>query len=359
MKKSLLATTALAALGVATVAAPASAEGFEVKVGGFMEQWFGYTDTSNTVSRNSDSWVQHSDTEMHVSAKNTLDNGLTIGLMMEFEAESSGGGNVDEQYMTIEGSFGKIIMGSENTAPYLMHYAAKSNGIGIEEGDGPGFWAYGATGALVTTNRHVGIHSDDNSITFISPRMNGIQVGASFVPERANDDDTGPTSGAREANGQRDNGFGLAANYETSVSDMSVKVSVGYTDAGDDKSALMTGDDVAFTGAVQLGFGGFTTSFAYGEQNKDDTTTATSAYKYDVMQAGLAYNAGPMGVSLIVASGENSVDNTKLGFLELGANYAIGPGVTAKGSIYSWKQTDDGVREAEGTAVAAGLVLSF
>jgi hypothetical protein len=355
MKKSLLATTALAALGVATVAAPASAEGFEVKVGGFMEQWFGYTDTANAVSRNSDSWAQHSDTEMHVSAKNTLDNGLTIGLMMEFEAESSGGGNVDEQYMTIEGSFGKIIMGSENTAPYLMHYAAKSNGIGIEEGDGPGFWAYGATGALVTTNRHVGIHSDDNSITFISPRMNGVQVGASFVPERGNDDDTGPTSNTREANAQRDNGFGLAVNYDTSISDMSVKVALGYTDGGDDKSTATTGDDTAFTGAVQLGFGGFTTSFAYGEQKRDDGT----AINYDVMQTGIAYNAGPMGVSLLYANGQDTVSNTKLEFIELGANYAVGAGVTAKGSIYSWEQKDDGVKEAKGTAIAAGLVLSF
>jgi len=40
MKKSLLATTALAALGAVVVASPASAK-FDVTVSGYMEQWFG------------------------------------------------------------------------------------------------------------------------------------------------------------------------------------------------------------------------------------------------------------------------------------------------------------------------------
>ena len=83
MKKSLLATTALAALGVATVAAPASAAGFEMKVGGFMEQWFGYSDNSNSAQPDSDVMEQHSDTEIHFKASQTLDNGLKVGATVE------------------------------------------------------------------------------------------------------------------------------------------------------------------------------------------------------------------------------------------------------------------------------------
>ena len=49
MKKSLLATTALAALGAVAVASPASAK-FDVTVKGYMEQWFGYSDNANSAN---------------------------------------------------------------------------------------------------------------------------------------------------------------------------------------------------------------------------------------------------------------------------------------------------------------------
>jgi predicted porin len=353
MKKSLLATTALAALGVATVAAPASAEGFEVKLGGFMEQWFGYTDTQNSVSSNADAVAEHSDVEIHISGKNTLDNGLTFGFMIEMEGESTSTENADEQYMTVEGSFGKIIMGSENTAPGLMHYGAKNNGVGTEEGDGNSVWGYGTIGNLSNSNVHNVLHNDDNSITFIAPRINGVQIGASFVPEHDNNDDKVPASAERQTNSKRDNGFGIAANYETSVSDMSFKISLAYSDAGDDKSTV--GDDTAFSSGVQLGFGGFTYSLAYGER-KNDTATA---YNNNVLVTSIAYNAGPMGISLLYANGEDTTGNDKQDQIELGANYAIGPGVTAKGSVYSWKTKDSGSTVANGTAVVGGIALSF
>jgi outer membrane protein OmpU len=351
MKKSLLATTALAALGVATVAAPASAEGFELKVGGFMEQWFGYTDTSNSVDDAADAIAEHSDVEIHIKGSNTLDNGLTFGFLVEMEGESTSTENADEQYMTVEGSFGKIIMGSENTAPYLMHYTSKTNGVGVEEGDGNSVWAFGGSGTLSSTMVHGAIHNDDNQISFISPRMNGVQVGVSFVPEQDNNDDNVPVTNARQENGKRDNGFGVAANYETAISDMSIKLALGYTDAGSDDTT--TGDDTALSTAIQLGFGGFTYSLAYGER-KTATTLNTN-----IMTTSVAYSAGPMGVSLLYANGENTVSNEKQDFFEFGANYAIGAGVTAKGSIYAWNKKTDNVAVGKGQAVVGGIALSF
>ena len=354
MKKSLLATTALAALGVATVAAPASAAGFDLKVGGFMEQWFGYTDTANSVNSNADAIAEHSDVEIHIKGSNTLDNGLTFGFVVELEAESTGTENADEQYMTIEGSFGKIIMGSENTAPYLMHYGAKTNGVGVEEGDGNSVWAFGSDGSLSSTGaKHGAVHNDDNQITFMSPRINGVQVGASFVPEQDNNDDKVPASAARQTNSKRDNGFGVAANYETAVSDMSVKLSLGYSDGGDDNSTV--GDDTAFSSSLVLGFGGFTYSLSYVER-KNDTATATNE---NVVVTSIAYNAGPMGVSLLYANGEDTAGDDKQDFFEIGANYAVGPGVTAKGSIYAWKHKDSGSTAGKGQAVVGGIALSF
>jgi outer membrane protein OmpU len=84
MKKSLLATTALAALGAVAVASPASAK-FEVGISGYMEQWFGYSDNGNSTLDNSDVFDQVSDSEFFVKGKQTLDNGLVIGFDIQVE----------------------------------------------------------------------------------------------------------------------------------------------------------------------------------------------------------------------------------------------------------------------------------
>jgi hypothetical protein len=349
MKKSLLATTALAALGVATVAAPASAEGFEMKVGGYMEQWFGYTGNDNDVVANSDTFEQHSDVEIHFKANQTLDNGLTIGATIELEGENANAGT-DEQYMTVEGSFGKIIMGSEDTAAYLLHSSSKTNGIGVELVD-TGNWSPGATGNLAYTGLSFGLHNDNNSITYISPRVSGFQVGASFVPTQGDVDSINGGTAGLQSDGRRDNGYSVAANYESSISDMSVKMSVGYADGGTDK-AVDTGSDTAVQAGVQLGFGGFTASVAYGER-------ANPNNDYNTLSTSLAYNAGPAGVSILYVHGEDDAAADKQNIYEVGANYAVGPGVTAKGSVFVFNRTTAGAKAADGAAVAAGLVLSF
>jgi len=354
MKKSLLATTALAALGAVAVASPASAK-FEVSVGGFMEQWFGYSDNANSAVPEADVLEQHSDTEIHFKAKQTLDNGLTIGATVEMEGET---GTIDEQYMTLDGSFGRIIMGSENTAGYLMHYATKSNGIGVEEGDGAGAWVAGASTGLSRSNLHVAVSSDDNSVTYFSPRINGIQIGASYVPETGDNDartpaGTAAASQSRTNDGNRDNAFSIGVNYIGSFDAMSVKISGGYTDGGTDAAAA--GSEMAATGAIQIGFGGFTAAFAYGEHDRDNG----AAQNVNTFGASLSYNAGPAGVSVAYLRGEDSPTDDKQDQIELGASYAVGPGVTAKSSFYYIERTNNGAEAANGVAVAAGLALSF
>jgi len=377
MKKSLLATTALAALGAVAVASPASAK-FEVSVGGFMEQWFGYSDNANSAVPEADVLEQHSDTEIHFKATQTLDNGLTVGAMVEMEGET---GTIDEQYMTLDGSFGRIIMGSENTAGYLMHYATKSNGIGVEEGDGAGAWIAGASGGLSRSNLHVAVSSDDNSITYFSPRINGIQIGASYIPETNDNDARTPagTNAARAAalatdgsgitvpargsnqsrtnDGFRDNAFSLGVNYMGEFDAMSVKISAGYTDGGTDANAA--GSEMSATGAIQIGFGGFTAAFAYGEHDRDNAVGSSGAQNVNTFGASISYNAGPAGVSLAYLRGEDSPTDDKQDQIEVGASYAVGPGVTAKSSLYYIERTNNGAEAANGVAVAAGLALSF
>jgi outer membrane protein OmpU len=349
MKKSLLATTAIAAVAVVGVASSAAAEGFEAKINGYMEQYFGYADSSNAAVANADQFNQNSDAEFYVSGKQTLDNGLTVGFQIEVEGEVAG---IDEQYAYIEGGFGKLIAGAENPAGYLMHLAVKSNGVGVEENDGTNIWIPGsAGGAQARTNMHSGAIDDRNTVTYLSPKVNGIQVGASFTPTMATDTSS-PTTATGE-DGVRDNGWSLGASYAGSFTgDVSLKLSAGYTDGGNDDTTA--GDLTVFTAGIQVGFGGFTVSGAYGSENDD-----AAGENYNNFAASLAYNAGPMGVSAVYLTSKDDQGNDKQDQFELGASYAMGPGVKAQASIYVAERTDGGNKAADGVAAVAGIRLDF
>jgi outer membrane protein OmpU len=353
MKKSLLATTAIAAVAVVGVASSAAAEGFEAKINGYMEQYFGYSDSSNAAVSRADQFAQNSDAEFYVSGKQTLDNGLTVGFQIEVEGEVAG---IDEQYAYIEGGFGKLIAGAENPAGYLMHLAVKSNGVGVEENDGTNVWIAGsAGGAAARTNMHSGAIDDRNTITYLSPKVNGIQIGASYTPTMTTDAiQPGGTTGTQRRNdGVRDDGWSLGASYAGAFTgDVSVKLSAGYTDGGQDDA--VAGDLTVFTAGIQVGFGGFTVSGAYGSENDD-----AAGEDYNNFAASLAYNAGPMGVSAVYLTSKDDQGNDKQDQFELGASYAMGPGVKAQASIYVAERTDGGNKAADGVAAVAGIRLDF
>jgi outer membrane protein OmpU len=348
MKKSLLATTALAALGVVAVASPASAK-FEVGVSGYMEQWFGYSDNKETVNANSDVFDMISDNEFNIDFKQTLDNGLEIGGQIQVEGQQAGG-ETDEQFIFMNGSFGRIELGTDNGAAYRMHYGVASNGIGIDESDWTS-WIPGTSTESRATSIGSGIENDQNKVTYFSPRLNGIQIGATYIPEM-DVNLSSPSTAGKEADGVRDNAFSIAANYVNSFDAVSLSASIGYTDAG----SGVQGDHTGLNAGLRIGFGGFTASLAYGEE---DDQTVNNVDEVSILGVGLGYKAGPAGVSIAYIRGEDSFDNFKQNAIEVGASYVMGPGVTAKGSLYYADSKTAGANTADGVAVVGGLALSF
>jgi outer membrane protein OmpU len=349
MKKSLLATTAIAALGAVAVASPASAK-FEVGVSGYMEQWFGYSDNKESVNANSDSFDQVTDAEFNIDFKQTLDNGLTIGGQIQVEAQQqaeTAASDTDEQFIFMEGSFGRIEIGTDNGAGYRMHYGVASHGIGIDEGDWASLWIPGTLTESRATSIGGGIENDQNKITWFSPRVSGLQVGVTYIPEM-DVNLQAPVAGGTETDAIRDNAYSIAANYNSSFDMVSAKFSIAYQNGG----SGVAGKHEGVNAGLQLGFGGFTASLAYGEE--DDPTDEVS-----ILGAGLGYKAGPAGVSIAYIRGENSVDNFKQNAIELGASYAMGPGVTAKTSLFYADSKTNGANTANGIAAVAGLALNF
>ncbi len=339
----LLATTALAATQL-SLTPVARAETWEMNVGGFMSQYFGYADgTSNA----DDGFDQQTDAEIEFTPSITLDNGLKLGANVQLEAQTDAD-QIDQQFAYIEGSFGRIELGSTDNAPAAMSIGVPSAGIGLDDGDS-GNWIGGINTDLVVTTPAFAIDEDSaQKLTYYTPRFSGVQAGASYVPESAEDADAPPNN----ANGVRDDAFGVAANYHQDFNDVSFDASAGYMHYGDDKAAAGSAPENYGFG-VSLGYAGFTLSGTYNRL-KD-----SSSGNLENVGLGLVYEAGSFASSLGYIQGDDKSSSAKSDAFELGASYALSPGVAAVFSFYYVDQTTSVGSNLEGTAGVGGLALTF
>ncbi len=115
MRKVLLATTALVAMGGVTAA------NADISIGGNYEWEYTQKDTEDT-------WGD--DGNVNITATNTADNGMTFTavLSMEVSATTSTGNNTGASYIQADGDFGTIILGDyDDSAASAMDGALGRN----------------------------------------------------------------------------------------------------------------------------------------------------------------------------------------------------------------------------------------
>lgn len=341
-KRALLTTTALAA-ALQLGASPAHAK-IEVGVGGFMEQWFGY---AAGAGNDNEGFDQQSDVEIIFEGKTTLDNGLEFGVNVQLEGQTDAD-QIDQQYAWVEGPFGRLELGSNDSAPFLMSIGVPSVGAGLDSGDAPN-WIGAINGDLITTTFNFSREDDSaQRLNYFTPRFYGLQLGVTYVPELAEDNDIGP----RENNGVRDNAFGVGLNYDRSYNDLSVGFSAGYMHYGDDE-ALAGSEPENLGFGLSLGYAGFTVAGSY-----NDLSDSVSG-DLETFGVGATYETGPYAVSLGYIHGEDKNSPADSDAFELGLSYTLGPGVSAIGSAFYVDQTSAFGADLEGVAVLGGLSLAF
>jgi predicted porin len=302
MKKLLLSTTAMAMAGA--IAAPASAAEWNVRVGGFMEQYVAYADSDANFAGDFDGIDSKQDAEIWFLPSITLDNGIKFGANVQLEA-LTGGDQIDEAFMFIKGSFGEILLGSENSAGYKMTYAAPDvTFININSGSTTLFipWSGGGAGSdlfrgtLNTTYIENSRNNDAHRFTYFTPRFSGLQVGVSYARDGQQDTNAQVDSDV-ENSGFPTDIFDIGANYVNSFSGVDLAVS-GRWGTGNDHSGS---DATVWSGGVNLGFGGVTVGGSYAEQN-GNSHRRRNGLSYD---AGISYKTGPWGFSFTYQHGEN------------------------------------------------------
>ena len=391
MKKVLYGTTALCAAGMLG-ASGAAAEGIELGLGGYMNTLFsagginatGARDYGGSVEPDYNATGLWADGEVWFLGSYKHDNGITFGARVELEvfASSTSSDTIDEHYIFVEGDFGRVVAGSENSAAYIMHYAAPTSGLPLNSGwvtvfiPANGDSSVGFRTPSLTTYLDYG--NDENQLTYYTPRLYGFQLGLSYAPAVTGNGEGQNFPVEADRNVQYFNGFAAGANFVDDFDGFGVAISVGYTRAeAPDTITAVGGDDYqGFNVGANFSYAGVTIGGAYANAfdgqmavNGAGDVSSSEGQSFDV---GIAYSAGPwtVGAEYFQGEVEGYTQNNSGGIVGVGNDdklyaatggirYALGPGITARGGVMYGRWSAESGAVNTGVVGAAGLSFSF
>jgi predicted porin len=382
MKKILMATTAVAAVALASgdAFAQSSAAGpIKLGLGGYFQFYGVFAQESNDPGE--PGAFRHNfdfkrEAEIFFTGQTKLDNGLIVGVDVQLEAESCDD-QIDESYIWFQGNWGRINLGSENSAAYLLAVSAPTvdpnfdgqdpnysliNGIG---GGDPRLAGESSIIAHV-----VNITGDSEKITYLSPRIAGFRAGVSYTPDNseAGAPETGATAfdkpGTMPLNndiGQMSNVIAVGLNYEAKFGPVDLLAGAGYEygflESGDPTGAVSLDDRQSWQAGVDLGFAGFHFGGGYfRDDNGIDDGTQTA------WAVGLTYTMGPLtlGANYFDTSRDLSATTEEsLRRFLVGARYVLGPGVDLRGSVHKYIYNSDATVGNNAWVGVLGTVLTF
>ncbi len=367
MKKILIGTTALLA---AATAAQAS-EPVKLQLGGFMEYYVtgskqdGDFSTANGVNRGTNNFDVQGEGEVYFKGSTVLDNGMTIGVMVQLEngTDNNGTDIIDESYLYISGKYGKLTLGSTDNVAYLMR-ATAPNAAYTEVDDTaiPNYLIRPFDDDNITD---MGFDGDANKISYMTPKFYGLQAGVSYTGSgNAGGDDSGVAASESVAKvADFDEAYAFSVSYEREIGPVGLLTTAGYTVANGGAINSGKAEDWAF--GLNLTYQGFTLGGAYrGVSANDDS--GFSAYDGYAWDAGLMYADGPYAVSVnyrkSVTAGDLGVaGNNEIDTYAIGGKYTLGAGVDLFGQLAyaNYDQEGTGIDNKGAYGGVVGLHLDF
>lgn len=375
MNKLLLGSAAIAGLLLAS--APAQAQ-MELTIGGHSKNYIGYLDQDESVGNEARNFDMIRETELHFNGESTLDNGLTFGFQVEIEADAGDDANtIEESYIYMSGTWGRINLGSEDGAAYLLQVAAPSadsNIDGIRQYVQPVNYRISSINVGAATGAGLDVLDYDNDatgvdekLTYLTPNYNGFQAGFSYTPEVADGsfediNSSNPLNGFSVDN-QEDNfgaGYEAGLRYEGVMSNFGYALGGGYSfiETEQDSVGNNTDDQQQWNVGLDIDAGPFGIGAVY---TQTDNVALADGLDGATWVVGADYTTGPFkfGASYL----NNQTDSTVTTELDTdrytgGVIYTAGPGLSFRGSV-SYIDHDLGAADADATSVLGGIQINF
>lgn len=407
MRHLFLATTALAALALPAQAAAQTAPSsgpVRLGLGGYF-QFYGVAGWQDDdpghpgEHRHNLDWKREA--EIFFTGQAKLDDGLVVGVDVQLEAESCSD-QIDESYVWFQGAWGRVNLGAENSAAYLL--AAGPPVVDASfDGQDPLFILYnrgatngdpriGSAGFRTTIDFWIPLASGDSEkITWLSPRLAGFRLGVSFTPDNSEEGTQGGQVQSKggsfagmpldETETQWSNLVALGISYEEKLGPFEVLAGAGWEIGfleGDETQTVggftsRYKDRNAWTAGATLGYGGFELGGAYfADDNGIDCTFAGGACGGSGTQRswglGLSYAIGPWTVGASYLHSARNRDPVgraeRLERYMAGIRYALGRGVDLRGSVQHYDYETalsalDTENDNRATFLVLGTVLTF
>lgn len=329
----------------------------------------------------------------------TLTYGAVLRLQMVAD-QSNGMGDThnDRSHIYLDTDMGSVHLGSNFSASKLMQIDAGviASATGGVDGDWTNFAggnvskskydlsdraanmfeSIAVTGVDTLANR---MDSGESSrkITYMSPRISGVQLGLSFAPD-FNNSGTGTVNESMYFGlpVKVKNLWSVGLGYANTINDVQVALSAvadkGQASRQDDGEKFRDLKTYSIGGSVATN--GFTVALSYASDGQSLTLKSEDRFKSSWWTAGVAYANGPMSVSLTYLAGEKgSKDDgrkVKSQMVSLGADYEVAPGFQpfAEVTMVQYKPKNDTVTynnvaydttKAKATVFMVGTKLKF
>ncbi|MDF3023533.1 MAG: tetratricopeptide repeat protein [Alphaproteobacteria bacterium] len=399
LDKAKLGVAALLLCGVA--ASPARAD-IHLDLGGYARSYVTYSDSDESAAgagRDLRSLDLRREIEMHFSGERTLDSGLTVGVKTEFKLGNEGasghvrsitGGNrdpdqFDEGFIYFSGGWGRFQLGAKDGAAYLLGVQAPSADAYIDGmrlytqtwrldvwDDGMENLSFMPANATLRLNYDNSNFGNIDRATYLTPKWNGLQLGASYAPENSKHgvDDAFRGADWDDVVGRFEDAVDIAARYEGKWGDVKLTTGAGYSTASPQIDAVAgnNGSDShrTFTSGVNLGWKEWSIGGAYkhastGVEGPDNAQKVTVA--------GLAWDSMPLhlGVSwynMVLESNAFSIglaDDLDVTRITAGGWYQMADGFSLRGTV-SRLDVDNGTNspiDPTQWQVAIGTEITF
>ncbi|HSV28383.1 MAG TPA: porin [Candidatus Omnitrophota bacterium] len=384
MKKVLFASTALVAAGLMTASGASASEKIKLNLGGYSKWWVvgAWQDDGFSKSNGGGAGTDYAnvdvkgDNEIFFGGETKLDNGMTVGVMVELEAGGDVAGNpagsdrIDKSYAYVETAYGKVIIGSEANGTALLHVMAP-DAAGNTDSDGllTGGFAIQSPGINSKVSTAIDTDGEAEKITYVAPTFYGLTVGGTYIPNAGSEDNRGVVTAGET--------YGVGALYANTFGGVGVKVSAGFVTYD---IAATTENTNEYSAGTQLSYNGFTLGGSYRQIVEDkkgnimpagnsvaNTNTSNDGRVWDI---GLQYASGPWAVSAVyfnskiqdgIATGQDEFT-----VYQVSGKYTLGAGVDALATIGHAEYDDETQERAggdanhnKGWAVMTGLGLTF
>lgn len=296
-----LAGSLAAAVGLLDATSAAAADDIEILAGGELK--FGVTMAENELLSEGEGdrgYAFFTDSELYIEVDVSPAEDLEIGIeiVLEADADQLDEVNADETYMFFSGAFGLMQLGRTEGAEDGMALGADTIAAGTGGIDGD---TENLGDVQVVTS------GDAAKISYYTPRIGGLQLGASFAPDTG--DEEGDSDTSDDASEDFEDHLGVGLNFVQAFGDHEVGAAVvgsfGSSEevAGDDLAAFSIGGTLALQ---KVDFGA-----SYGEVREAvdfDFATIGITFGLEDAAAGIGYNyvdeKGGAITHVIVLSGD-------------------------------------------------------